>query len=222
MAPWCCACLSIAVRKGRGTLGPCCMLGGWQHCHWLKTGLFCPFSILGWTHLTLFVPRSKAALELYNTWIGDCMENRATVGRSQGLKDKCLVNTRPQTLDVFCLQCHLRAAWKFTSRTDLLSLETVHLEATSYAGRWVGVEAFQRRRLKKLKPLSAVIQLSCLWNHLNTEGRWAKSIPYRLCRTHQWLFCPARRAKLSGWRKEEGFLWSSSYKQVQGTVGHHW
>jgi len=53
----------------------------------------------------------------------------------------------------------LRAAWKLISRTDLVSLETVHLEATSYAGRWVTVEAFQRRLLQKLKPLSAVVQL---------------------------------------------------------------
>lgn len=87
-------------KKERGTLGPLCPRGWWQIFHWLKTSLFCPFSIPNWTHFVLFVPRSKAALELYKTWIGDRMENSATVGTSQGHEGKPLVNTRPQALDV--------------------------------------------------------------------------------------------------------------------------
>lgn len=41
--------------------------------------------------------------------------------------------------------------------------------------------------------------------------------PHRLCRTCQWLVCPTIRAKLSGWRKEEGFLQPSSCRQVEDT-----
>lgn len=100
----------------------------------------------------LFVPRSKAALELYETWIDDHMENSATVGIDQVLKGKPLVNT---STGCFCLQYCLRASWKFISRPDLLSLRTAHQghKLCKEVGECWGI---QRRCLKKIKTLSAV------------------------------------------------------------------
>lgn len=172
------------------------MWGGWQDFHWLKTAQFCHFSIPGWTHLILFMPSSKAALELYKIWIGDHMEDSATVGIDQGLKGQPLVNTWPQALGVFVFSI----VWGLPGSSfqgQICCPWGQYTKATSYSRRWVGVEAFRRRCLKKLKPLSSVIQLWCLWNLLNAEGRWAESIPYRLCRMGTDLSC-YNKAQLPG------------------------
>lgn len=141
-------------------------------------------------HFILFVSRSRAALELCKTWIGDRMENLATVGVSQGNKGKSLVNNRPQALDVLvCPKCHLRSAGKFSWGPDLLYFQTGHLEATGLAnGYWGTSEKMPGQALSfsHYYPVSLPLNLfeyrkEMSWECIQLE--W----PHRLCRPYQWL-----------------------------------
>lgn len=207
------AVLNPNLKGGRDAPGPLCMWGGWQDFHWLKTAQFCHFSIPGWTHLILFMPRSKAALELYKTWMGDHMENSAIVGIDQGLKGQPLVNTWPQALGVSSMLSKGFLEVHFEARLAVLRDSTPRPQAMQGGGWVLGhFRGDAQRSLNFCLQLSSFDASETFWMQKRDEPRAFPTGCVDL-----WLICPDK-LNLSCQDKEKRKVSSGPAPAAGGTL----